>query len=290
MLTGGYMETIKLKAGGPSEIEVHNIEDTLAFTILLNVIHGRIPLVPRNVSLESLAHIAILVDYYQCVDIFDLFSQMWIKCLEPTFPDVFCDDTMAWILVSWVFGNSTMFKRATEVALNQADGPISPHGYPIAQAVLGKQELHISEIIMLTITDKLNNRREKVLAKIVREYNATIEDLQEQDSCSFECDAFLLGKLLKLGKTKGICSPCPSAPFLNLRYDHLIQFIRNEQALKTNRFDIKHLNGYSNTCKSYVERMQKFNKSKYDISRLHLIDFPSRMAWLQAVDNSFHRS
>jgi hypothetical protein len=57
--------------------------DAEAFLIFLNVIHLRNRQVPRSVTLEILAKIAVLVDYYECSEAMDLFSEIWVEKLQP---------------------------------------------------------------------------------------------------------------------------------------------------------------------------------------------------------------
>jgi hypothetical protein len=114
--------------------------DAEAFLILLNIIHLRNRKVPRKISLEQLAKIAVLVDYYECGEVLEMFTDMWIESLEAsaTIPSVYCRDLVLWIWTSWVFDLSDQFERATAVAIKRTEKTLSTLDLPIPNMVIGK--------------------------------------------------------------------------------------------------------------------------------------------------------
>lgn len=69
--------------------------DAGALQILMDVIHGRTREVPKVISLETLAKIAILVDYYECLEVVvEMFSSKWMESLKSTIPEIFSRDVM----------------------------------------------------------------------------------------------------------------------------------------------------------------------------------------------------
>ncbi|KAF2656839.1 hypothetical protein K491DRAFT_715057 [Lophiostoma macrostomum CBS 122681] len=55
--------------------------DAEAFLVLMNVLHLQNRKVPRTLSLEMLAKIAVIVDFYECEEAVEVFSKMWIDDL-----------------------------------------------------------------------------------------------------------------------------------------------------------------------------------------------------------------
>lgn len=99
--------------------------DPDVFAILLNMLHLRYRHVPRELSLELLAKVAMLVDYYRCWEAFDLISSVWIEYLRDTYtvPTTYSRDLVLWILISWVFKLSPEFTETTAKALRQSKEP-----------------------------------------------------------------------------------------------------------------------------------------------------------------------
>jgi hypothetical protein len=113
--------------------------DAEAFLIMLNIFHVRNKKVPRTISLEQLAKIAVLVDYYECGEVLEVFTDMWIQFLKvrASVPSTYCRDLVLWIWVSWVFDVSDYFMRATAVAIKQSEKTLSTLDLPIPAKVFG---------------------------------------------------------------------------------------------------------------------------------------------------------
>jgi hypothetical protein len=136
MLTGGWREGIR--HNGRLEIEAEGW-DAEALAIVMRVVHGQNRQAPRVVTLELLAKIAVIVDYYQVHEAFLVLAPMWIRSATEKVPTLLCRDLMLWIMVSWVFGAGDVFQQATRVAVlrSKGDVEISPE-LPIPPPVLGK--------------------------------------------------------------------------------------------------------------------------------------------------------
>jgi len=83
-----------------------------------------------------LAKIAVLVDYYECLEVVEIFSRIWIDELKQTVPGTYSRDTMLWICISWVFRQSDQFHLATIAAAKHCRGPVQTMGLPIPDAVI----------------------------------------------------------------------------------------------------------------------------------------------------------
>ncbi len=112
--------------------------DPEAFLILMHIIHGRNRQVPRRVSLELLAKIAVLVDYYECHETVELFAEIWLQELKSRLPEQLDRDLIFCLCISWVFGDAELFKSVTSIAVRQSQEPLATLGLPIPERIVGK--------------------------------------------------------------------------------------------------------------------------------------------------------
>ncbi|OXV05291.1 hypothetical protein Egran_06941, partial [Elaphomyces granulatus] len=135
MLSGGWQESKTLQLQGCLRIKEKDW-DAGALQILMDVIHGRTRKVPKVISLETLARIAILADYYECLEVVEMFSSMWMESLKSTIPETFSRDAMLWICISWTFRHSEIFQKATQIAINHSTGPVQTMSLPIPERII----------------------------------------------------------------------------------------------------------------------------------------------------------
>ena len=114
--------------------------DEEAFIILMNILHHRNRKVPRTVTLETLAKIAVVVDYYECNESLDLFITIWTTDLQSKayVPKTYCRDLILWMWVSWIFDMPERFKKATLGAVMQCTEQCRNLGLPIPYWITGK--------------------------------------------------------------------------------------------------------------------------------------------------------
>jgi hypothetical protein len=117
--------------------------DADAFLIFLNIIHLRNRQVPRTVTLETLAKIATLVDYYECGEAVESFTETWLATLRRTtaMPTFYCRELVLWIWISWMFDMSDCFKEATAVFIKAGSTDFYSHGIPLPTKVSSKFNL-----------------------------------------------------------------------------------------------------------------------------------------------------
>ncbi|KAK8097615.1 uncharacterized protein PG998_013101, partial [Apiospora kogelbergensis] len=191
----------KMLQGPWEESRTHTMEasdwDAEALLILMNIIHGRNRAVPRSISLEMLAKIAVLVDYYQCHEAVELFAACWTQNLSPL-PKEYCRDLTLWISISWVFYRKDLFETLTKVAIKETAGPLQTLGLPIPQ--------HIVEVI--------DQQRQETINDIISGLHTLISYFHIRSKCTFECSSILLGALTKQMQIKGLLEPKPKKPFL----------------------------------------------------------------------------
>ncbi len=84
-LRSGMLESKTI--GSEGRVKFHMDElDSGAMLIAMNIIHGRTRQVPRSVDLELLTKLAVLVDYLECHESIEPFSDGWIDGLKAGIP------------------------------------------------------------------------------------------------------------------------------------------------------------------------------------------------------------
>ncbi len=108
-------------------------------TVVLNAIHGHYRQIPTKVTLDMLAKIASIVDYYAVYETI-LLGLIWIDHLRQFLPKAVRPnrDIALWLCISWVFGNAGVFKLVTKVASQDGHRDITSLEFPIPSAVTGK--------------------------------------------------------------------------------------------------------------------------------------------------------
>ncbi|KAH8658308.1 hypothetical protein BX600DRAFT_439476 [Xylariales sp. PMI_506] len=172
--------------------------DVEATTILMNIIHGRVRSVPRSVSLEMLAKIAVLVDYYKCHEVVELFADCWIQELRQSLPKEYGRELVLWLTVTWVFAQASLFLDLTEIAIKESKGPILTLDLPIPPVII----------------DIIDQRRQDIVDGVISGLHDLLVQLYERNECSFECSAILAGTLARQMHAHGFLYPKPVRPFL----------------------------------------------------------------------------
>jgi hypothetical protein len=133
-----FTEALKDPSDGRYHIAASDWDEE-ALLILLNIFHVRTRQVPATVSLEMLAKIAVLVDYYELesAEVIERDTRDWIADVRRrvAIPSSFCRDLMLWICISRVFYMSKEFEVATAVAIKESQGWIQTLDLPIHQGI-----------------------------------------------------------------------------------------------------------------------------------------------------------
>ncbi|KAF4455750.1 hypothetical protein F53441_1949 [Fusarium austroafricanum] len=190
----------RFKESQPNDQGLYEVQasdwDAEAFVILLDIIHGHHRDVPKRISVETLSHIAIIVDYYGCHEIMELVFAAWISYLGP--PEDFVNhDPLRWLFISWVFRQEALFTIATRMLLLYDNGKYVVD-LPIPQPIL----------------DKIDDNRQFVLNTLFGHlYNFQQDLLEGKAGCSETCASMLLGSLMKQMRTRGLTAIKPTMPF-----------------------------------------------------------------------------
>jgi hypothetical protein len=144
MLNGEWKESNTFQSDGCVRIEISDW-DIDAIQLLMDIIHGRTRKVPQAISLEMLAKIAVLVDYYDCLEVVEIISRIWIQKLKSTVPGVHSRDLVLWLCISWVFQKSETFQNATMVVMMHSTGPLKTMDLPIPERIVRKSIQNLLE-------------------------------------------------------------------------------------------------------------------------------------------------
>lgn len=138
MLSGVWAEGKKDESDGLFHLQAQEW-DSEALATVLNIVHGRWSLVPETTTLQKLASIATIVDYYDIRESMQLISSLWMKEFARSLvPNSWCRETILWILVSWVFRHAEIFEQATKVAILRTTREVEiPSDVPIPPTVTG---------------------------------------------------------------------------------------------------------------------------------------------------------
>ncbi|KAB8270840.1 hypothetical protein BDV30DRAFT_250433 [Aspergillus minisclerotigenes] len=132
-LTDGGKENIAFCQQGSVEMTTEGW-DLEAFLILLKIIHGQAHDPPQKLSLEMLAKVTVLPDFYGCQKpVRVLADMMWIRSImdKADIPNEYTRDIKLWMWISWFFQLEALFTRTTAIAMNKSKGLITPSGLPI---------------------------------------------------------------------------------------------------------------------------------------------------------------
>lgn len=143
MFKHDFLEGDTLRSKGRVEVALPD-DDTKAMEVILNIVHGRVRQVPREVTLEVLTALSILVDKYQMHEVVELYVEIWMVHLKPRVPKFFSPEFYKWLSIAWVFKLEAEFKHLTWIAIRESAGtrpilqPMPDPSFPISEAVLGK--------------------------------------------------------------------------------------------------------------------------------------------------------
>ncbi|KAJ9402136.1 hypothetical protein DTO282F9_900 [Paecilomyces variotii] len=207
ILTGGWKESVTYLQKGSVEITTEGW-DVEALLILLRVMHCQNYHVPRKLTLEMVAKVAVLADYYECKETIRFSADTWIKSLEEVPPDRYCRDLILWLWISYYLKLPGQFQKASSIAISQSNGWINNCGLPIPDKVLEKIDSDRQKAINNLFT-LLQEKREALLSG--------------SEGCGFECSSIMYGALTKQMQSNGLLSPAPEAPFLGLNYKELVR-------------------------------------------------------------------
>jgi hypothetical protein len=116
--------------------------DVAAVKILADIIHGRGPRVPRTLDLQTVAHMAQLVQATSTYGAVEAYADRWIRALEKSvdgdYGSVGEEDLARWIFVASAFQQPALFRKATRAVIAGSMGPIGTADLPIPGHVISE--------------------------------------------------------------------------------------------------------------------------------------------------------
>jgi hypothetical protein len=116
-----------------------------------------------------IAKVATIVDYYDCLEIVEIFAGIWVDALAESQPSTYGKDTILWLLVSWVFQRQDIFEKMAGLALRHSERLITVQGVPIPHVILSMfyNFLLCFLFFLLTILpERIDKERQNALAEI----------------------------------------------------------------------------------------------------------------------------
>ncbi|KAH7273193.1 hypothetical protein MRS44_003691 [Fusarium solani] len=192
MLDGPFSETVRNERG---LYEIKAFEwNAEALLILLDIIHGHHRSAPKAVDLNMLEQIALLVDYYQCHEIVEVFADKWVAAHRDAIPQEYSKSCLSWMFVAWVFSANDLFNSMVSVSVKHSRSPVQTN-LPIPN----------------TILEKVESRRQSLIDQIIDNLYGMLESLwATTDGCRAECSCMLLGSLMKQMREGGFEIPKPA--------------------------------------------------------------------------------
>ena len=202
--------TLVDEADGRVHLELDGV-DADAVKTVLNIVHGRAgqDRVPKAVTLDALARIAVVVDRFRLQDAVEIYADRWVDALYrrgiPTTAAA-RRDLVLWIYVAYVFRRDAIFKEATKIAATQLTGPL-PAG------ALANLPLRAK------IVQDIDSQRQHAIAQSLQILAAAVDTLVTQDENESKnenennSDTYLLGSLLRTLHKNKLYWPQPAAPF-----------------------------------------------------------------------------
>ncbi|KAK1986716.1 hypothetical protein LZ30DRAFT_581472 [Colletotrichum cereale] len=208
--------------------------DPDALLILMHAIHGRTRSVPRRIDCEMLAKIAVLVDYYDCHEVVEVFSSMWIDALKDQIPSECNRDLLLWLCIAHVFKQDDAFAKITKTAILEGKGPMPTVDLPIPPIVI----------------DSINWRRQDTIRFILDALNDVRASLLKSPQGSDHASSCMnLGALDRAMYKEEL--PELSEPYLGRGVTHLEAIVRGFESPAWNSYDHYNSDGRSYRSASY---------------------------------------
>ena len=140
MLSGNSNEAITLRT--KKHVSIPLSADLDAMIILLNIVHGVSRKVPRQVNLDVLNKLAVLVSSLGMLEAVQFFSDTWIDNFQREgFPESYNENVLPLLFVFWVFDRPLEFKNMTRITQRECDEKLGEdmQEVPIPHSIIGKR-------------------------------------------------------------------------------------------------------------------------------------------------------
>lgn len=225
MLTGPFIEG-SADSSGLRRITASDW-DHRALKIVLAIMHGYHRDVPRSIDFYLLVKVALIVNYYDCLESVEVYTDIWLKDFEHNLPRTYGRDCILYLFLSWVFSKPEMFQRMAHLAMRHSQKLIEAEDFPIPAVILRRLITNsIPQPVLTQTAGEINTVRQFTISEIFSAIYELLDRLQDEQECSFECSSMLLGILTKELKRHGILYPRSAPPYNGFSIDGLQKMIR----------------------------------------------------------------
>lgn len=140
LLKGQFAESRALISAGTVQVPLPG-DDAATLQIILNIVHGHLRKVPRDVDFAMLTQIAILTDKYCLHEVTEMFTDTWFAKLKASIPKIFNEELISWLCITWVLRKREAFKHSTRLMVQEGYTSFAKDtksDLPIPVSVLGK--------------------------------------------------------------------------------------------------------------------------------------------------------
>ncbi|CAG8978375.1 hypothetical protein HYALB_00010394, partial [Hymenoscyphus albidus] len=226
MLRQNFQEGNELSLNGTVTINLPE-DNPAAFEILMNIIHAKNRSIPKKVTLQMLAELAILVDKYRMHESTGFLADMWIAELEEDIPHKMCEDLMLWMAITYVFRHEEHFEDVTATA----------RYYTVGKRFRFKQGARFSESLPIPekVIEEVDRLRQHDICLALSKIGALIKRLQSPQpklcpASIFICESSLLGSLLRSALSLKLW-PLPEKPYEQLSFHDVSSSIKKLEIL-----------------------------------------------------------
>lgn len=114
------------------QIQVDGWEEA-AFVIVMDIIHGHNREVSRQITLELLTQVSVVVDYYECHEAVEPFIDQWIQ--GHILPNDFGSPCIRWLCIAWVFKCTEIFSTMAELVVRHSENLVDAPSLPINETL-----------------------------------------------------------------------------------------------------------------------------------------------------------
>lgn len=133
IISGSSKESVQIN--GTPAVEIH-VEgwDIEAFLILMNILHCKPQELPAQASVELVARLGILAEYYECVAVVRFYVVNWMtptlmEMVPSTTGDTYMRDLMVRLWISCIFDLPEAFKYHSETLMKSSRGLVVPSDF-----------------------------------------------------------------------------------------------------------------------------------------------------------------
>ncbi|KAL4904972.1 hypothetical protein BDW74DRAFT_153902 [Aspergillus multicolor] len=204
MLYGNFKEAQEFKEKGSVVIDVDSW-DVDALLVVLNIMHSRLLEIPRKVTVEKLAKITVIADYYDC-DSVRFFSSLWVPCLSRKPRTLKPREMTLGLWIAYFFRRSVTFNNYSCAIMEYSESVISSLGLPIPVPVINAMNNKRFDAIDRAVSD-LYDQRDNLLS----------DTTPIIPGCSPECRSMLLGTFMRHMKKHNFGVQAPESPYVGIQ-------------------------------------------------------------------------